>query len=127
MTKEAKQTSKKCQVCSGSITNNARKYCSTTCATRAANLSRRYSVTSSQVVEMYRQQSGRCGICDVPIDIHELGFTEHTPAQLDHLHGSNHVRGLLCTECNLGLGKFKDNRVLLKNAIKYLTRTYKKD
>lgn len=117
----------KCHVCSKEFLGRKRKYCSSKCYERATNLKRRYNITSKEVVDLYRSQAGRCGICDLPVDLHELGFTEHTPAQLDHLHGSYHIRGLLCTECNLGLGKFKDNRVLLKNAIKYLTRTYKKD
>lgn len=117
----------KCQVCSEKFTGRKKKYCSQTCADRAANLKRRYGLTSSEVVDMYRKQSGRCGICDIPIDIHELGFTKHTPACIDHLHGSSHIRGLLCNECNKGLGMFKDNRKNLQSAIDYLTRTYKKD
>ena len=117
----------KCSVCSKRFTGRKKKYCSQTCADRAANLKRRYAITSDEVVAMYRKQSGRCGICDIPIDIHELGFTKHTAAQIDHLHGSSHVRGLLCSECNLGLGKFRDNRKILESAIEYLTKTYKKD
>lgn len=117
----------KCQVCSSHFKGRKRKYCTQTCADRAANLKRRYGLTSVQVVDMYRDQSGRCGICDIPIDVHELGFTEHAPACIDHLHGSVHVRGLLCSECNKGLGMFKDNRNILEKAIQYLTETYKKD
>lgn len=117
----------KCQVCSIKFTGRKRKYCNQSCADRAANLKRRYNLTSVEVVDMYRKQSGRCGICDIPIDVHELGFTEHEQACIDHLHGSTHIRGLLCGECNMGLGKFKDNRRFLESAIKYLTRTYKKD
>lgn len=117
----------KCKVCSTHFTGRKRKYCSQPCADRAANLKKRYGLTSECVVDMYRKQAGRCGICDVPIDIHELGFTEHKPACIDHLHDSGHIRGLLCGECNKGLGMFQDSRVVLEQAIKYLTRTYKKD
>lgn len=117
----------KCLVCSEKFSGRKKKYCSQTCADRAANLKRRYGITSEEVVQMYRDQSGRCGICDIPIDIHELGFTQHTAAHIDHLHGSVHVRGLLCSPCNLGLGHFKDNRKVLQSAIEYLTMTYKKD
>jgi hypothetical protein len=118
---------RKCQVCSDKLSGRQRKYCSNECSYRADNLKTRYGLTSTQVVNMYRKQSGRCNICDLPIDIHELGFTEHAAACIDHLHGSTHVRGLLCAECNKGLGMFKDSRKLLKSAIEYLTRTYKKD
>lgn len=117
----------KCHVCSKQFEGRKKKYCTQTCNDRASNLKRRYGITSDEVISIYKKQSGRCGICDVPIDIHELGFTRHTPANVDHLHGSTHVRGLLCSECNKGLGMFKDNRKLLRGAIEYLTRTYKKD
>lgn len=117
----------KCKVCSEYFDGRKRRYCTPICSQRAANLKKRYGITSEEVVQMYRKQSGRCGVCDTPVDIRELGFTRHTAACIDHLHGSTHVRGLLCSECNKGLGMFKDNRGVLAMAIKYLTRTYKKD
>ena len=39
---------------------------------------------------------------------------------VDHDHKDNTLRGVLCSECNLGLGKFQDNSVLLQRAVKYL-------
>jgi hypothetical protein len=37
------------------------------------------------------------------------------------LHGSSgKVRGILCNECNRGLGYFHDNKEALMNAAKYL-------
>ena len=38
----------------------------------------------------------------------------------DHNHKTGAQRGLLCTNCNLGLGNFKDNPELLLRAIEYL-------
>lgn len=32
-----------------------------------------------------------------------------------------HVRGIICNECNRGLGYFKDNPKVLINTAKYLT------
>ena len=32
------------------------------------------------------------------------------------------MRGLLCQQCNLGLGCFKDNPTILMNAIEYLSK-----
>ena len=38
----------------------------------------------------------------------------------DHCHTTLKVRGKLCTNCNLGLGHFKDDPILLEFARLYL-------
>jgi hypothetical protein len=40
---------------------------------------------------------------------------------IDHDHGTLKVRGLLCDNCNKGLGCFKDDIEALKKAIEYLS------
>lgn len=39
---------------------------------------------------------------------------------VDHNHSTGRLRGMLCSECNFGLGKFKDSKELLLKAFKYL-------
>lgn len=39
---------------------------------------------------------------------------------IDHDHNTSEVRGLLCTNCNAGLGHFKDDQKALFRAIEYL-------
>ena len=39
---------------------------------------------------------------------------------LDHNHKDGHIRGWICDSCNTGIGRFKDDIVLLENAIKFL-------
>ena len=39
---------------------------------------------------------------------------------VDHHHATKQVRGLLCNECNIGLGRFKEDVALLERAIEYL-------
>lgn len=43
---------------------------------------------------------------------------------VDHNHITGKIRGLLCTDCNTGLGLFDDNVELLEKAINYLKRNY---
>lgn len=60
----------------------------------------------------YSIQGGCCDICHRQFDV----------LSADHCHSKNKKRGLLCTECNLLLGKAKDDVRILKSAIAYLER-----
>jgi hypothetical protein len=48
------------------------------------------------------------------------GLKDRRSLNIDHCHTTGKVRGLLCDNCNKGLGLFKDNPDLLNNAVKYL-------
>ena len=39
---------------------------------------------------------------------------------IDHCHKTGNVRGLLCSNCNIGIGNMQDNIDILKVAIEYL-------
>ena len=39
---------------------------------------------------------------------------------VDHDHNTGEPRGLLCHQCNVGIGMFRDNTTYLSNAINYL-------
>jgi hypothetical protein len=41
---------------------------------------------------------------------------------LDHDHSTEKFRGWICGNCNVGLGRFNDDIINLKNAIKYLEK-----
>lgn len=63
------------------------------------------------------EQNNCCAICG--IDSSEL----KRDLSVDHNHITNKIRGLLCSNCNVGLGYFKDNTSLLSMAIEYLVRS----
>jgi hypothetical protein len=65
---------------------------------------------------MFKSQSGLCGICSNPLN-------SISESHVDHDHSTGSVRGLLCRECNTGLGKFKDDTSLLFKAIAYLNNS----
>jgi len=67
----------------------------------------------NKYVELLKSQNDVCKICSRP------GSNDRKLC-VDHCHTSNIVRGILCDECNIGLGKFADNKELLTKAIEYL-------
>jgi hypothetical protein len=73
----------------------------------------KYGITLMQYQQMYAMQLGVCAICFRP-------ESEDKMLAVDHDHESGVVRGLLCQQCNMGLGKFKDDPEVLANAIKYV-------
>lgn len=75
-----------------------------------------YGITLTQYEQMLTEQNGQCKICGTS-DPGDKSF------HVDHCHMTQRVRGLLCFNCNVGLGKFKDNVMLLREAALYLERT----
>lgn len=69
---------------------------------------------------MMRDQGNKCAICSK--EIYLFGSKKSNTAHVDHDLVTGKVRGLLCQECNTGLGKFRDNPLFLANAIKYIER-----
>jgi hypothetical protein len=67
-------------------------------SSRHYHLKRRYGIGALKVDELVREQDGMCPICDKP-----------GPEHVDHDHVTGRVRGVLCFNCNGGLGQFGDN------------------
>lgn len=81
---------------------------------------RRYGATMS-FDEMFEAQQGKCRICSLEL-IHpkdSKGLTMQSTC-LDHNHSTGKARGLLCSNCNKGLGLFMDNPEFLSKAMEYL-------
>jgi len=64
-------------------------------------------------------QNHCCEICGENVENCEKGSGNRLA--VDHCHNTNKVRGLLCSACNILLGKAKDNISILQSAINYLT------
>ena len=67
---------------------------------------KRYGLTTEQINKL--KEKG-CEMCGATENIH-----------IDHNHKTQEVRGVLCTNCNRGLGHFKDSPELLRKAAEYL-------
>lgn len=79
---------------------------------------KRYGVGILFVRELLKKQGGLCAICKKEefkmLDTHMSGVN------LDHNHRTGKVRGLLCHNCNRGLGLFQDSKEFLIGAWRYL-------
>ena len=83
---------------------------------KAANLMRLYKLSLEEYEQMLKDQNGKCAICGRPVADFERGLA------VDHDHETGKVRGLICPNCNRGLGGFFDNLDLLKGAVEYLEK-----
>jgi hypothetical protein len=68
--------------------------------------------TLQEYLVAHEEQKGLCMICSAPPTKSRLAA--------DHCHQTMQPRALLCENCNLGLGAFKDNVSILQKAIEYL-------
>ena len=75
----------------------------------------KYGITIDDYEHLLHAQNGVCAICGgVQRGVRPMG--------VDHNHTTGKVRGILCSECNTGLGKFGDDIELLQAALAYLKK-----
>lgn len=71
----------------------------------------KYGITKAEYEALLDEQRGCCVICGECL-MYEL--------RVDHDHETGEIRGLLCANCNAGLGMFKEDISNLAAAIDYL-------
>lgn len=81
----------------------------------AWRLKKQYGMTVEDFQNLLVQQDYRCGICNRRQEDTNDGYLV-----VDHDHNSSYTRGLLCRQCNAGMGALGDSIDLLKHAILYL-------
>lgn len=91
-------------------------------ANRRAQLKTKYGITVEEYQTLLDAQGGACAICKRTEPIGRVATVGPMWLHVDHNHKTGRVRGLLCMECNTGLGKFQDDVTLLQAAIRYLQR-----
>ncbi|MGH3430896.1 MAG: endonuclease domain-containing protein [Mycobacteriales bacterium] len=77
-----------------------------------------HGLTAETYQAALKKQRNRCACCGRKFT-KEKGKGPHS----DHCHDTLDFRGLLCRDCNLGLGYFKDDLKILRAAIRYLVRS----
>ncbi len=78
----------------------------------------KYGVTEEEFNRMRTEQEFKCKICGK----HENDQVRRL--SLDHDHKTGEIRGLLCDNCNVGLGNFQDSPEILQSAINYLQKNF---
>jgi hypothetical protein len=73
---------------------------------------RKYGMEPYQLAVLEAASADLCAICG-----------QRAALEIDHDHADGHVRGLICRDCNRGLGCFFDNPARLIRAALYLLRT----
>lgn len=89
--------------------NQSRKY----------RLKREYGLTVEQYDDMLQRQGGACAICKSD-DLQVIKTGRVRALSVDHCHETGDVRGLLCSNCNVGLGYLRDSVDIIDGAIGYL-------
>lgn len=86
-------------------------------------------ITVEKLRGMISEQNNLCAICNQPETrifnkkgMHEGGM-KIAQLCIDHDHETGFVRGLLCHDCNIALGKMKDDVTRLQSAINYLNKS----
>ena len=77
-----------------------------------------YGITLEQKRQMIIDQKCKCKICPKPISP-----DEHSKSHVDHCHETGHIRGVLCHNCNRGIGYLKHDPAILVSATQYLVQS----
>lgn len=77
----------------------------------------KYGLTRLDFENLLKSQDHKCAIC-----FNEITWGDRK-THIDHCHTTGKIRGILCEQCNKGLGCFKDNENALRNAINYLLKS----
>lgn len=96
-----------------------------TCAYRY-NLKTNYGLSEIEFQEMYKSQDGRCKICDAFLENIFLKVDGKRLA-IDHCHTSGKVRGMLCMNCNSGIGLLGDTYKAVQKGADYLKEAEEND
>ncbi len=87
---------------------------------RNYSLKSKYGISLQEYNELLHRQDGKCAICYTSIP-----GRGRKNLLVDHNHKTGQIRGLLCHNCNNGIGflRLDDGIDLLNKAIYYLSNT----
>lgn len=103
---------KNCRACGDVFQVSGNAKAQVYCGKKCQDLYLKYGIDEYAYEDMLIHQNYSCAICRTEITSKNRN--------VDHCHKTGHVRGILCTPCNMALGVLQDDVFRLENAIKYL-------
>lgn len=85
----------------------------------------KYGLTIGDFMKMAERQAFRCAICLRPESDMIKQRNVRRMLSVDHDHKTGKPRGLLCRNCNQGIGHLKDDPYIVASALRYL-RSFQK-
>jgi hypothetical protein len=82
----------------------------------SSKLKQNYGIDMNEYIKKLNEQQKCCAICKATTP----GQNNIKRFSVDHCHKTGRVRGLLCSNCNKGIGLLRDNTKILEAAIQYL-------
>lgn len=79
----------------------------------------RYGLTVDDIIQMEEDQGGVCALCGEAETVRGSNGKVKS-LSVDHCHETGRVRGLLCNNCNRGIGLLGDDPELLRRAAEYV-------
>ncbi len=80
----------------------------------------RYNISLEKYNELLKKQNSVCAICkNSESSKHQNGKIKRL--SVDHDHRTERIRGLLCMNCNIAIGKLNEDIKLFQKAIDYLS------
>lgn len=75
------------------------------------------------VLAAFKSQRGKCAICQT----RSIKAITDRYSHIDHCHSTGMFRGILCNQCNTGLGRFSDDPEILRRAADYVAMNLRND
>jgi hypothetical protein len=76
---------------------------------------KKYKIRVPEYNKLFDSQDGKCAICSSSDPLTKSGTF-----CVDHCHKTGVVRGLLCVNCNTGIGSLKEDPSRFQSALNYL-------
>lgn len=87
---------------------------------KSVHLKRNFNMSLTEFQKILTDQNHLCAICKNPESIIDKRNNVKRSLSVDHDHNTGKIRGLLCTNCNQGIGKLKDDPNILREAANYI-------